>query len=113
MPIALVHRIVQHGRSAGVAASLAVFLGLSFGSRPPDDLLQALVVILPAFQVAFFALIFATAQDETPHLLGARFAFSLWAAASFVLMWALVEATQASIRVYVEFGLPPIYSAQV
>lgn len=113
MPIALVYRIVQNGRSGGVATALAVFLGLSFGSRPPDDVLQALVVILPAFQVAFFALIFATAQDESPHLLGARFAFSLWAAASFVLMWALVEAIRASIRVYVEFGLPPVYSAQV
>ena len=46
-------------------------------------------------------------------MLGARFAFSLWAAASFVVMWALVEATQTSIRVYVEFGLPPIFSGQV
>lgn len=113
MPIAMVHRIVQHGRSAGVVAALAVFLGMSFGSRPPDDILQALVVILPSFQVALFALIFATAHDESPHLLGARFAFSLWAAASFVLMWALVEATQASIRVYVEFGLPPVYGTHI
>ncbi|MBX3503928.1 MAG: hypothetical protein KF895_00510 [Parvibaculum sp.] len=53
------------------------------------------------------------AYDEAPHLLGTRFAFSLWAAASFVVMWALVEATQASIRVYVEFGLPPVYGMQV
>ncbi|MBA4210397.1 MAG: hypothetical protein C0454_12790 [Parvibaculum sp.] len=112
MSIAQVYRIVEHGRSAGTVAALAAFLGLSLGSHPPDDVLAALVVILPSFQVAFFTLIFATVHDESPHLLGARFAFSLWAAASFVAMWALVEATQASIRVYVEFGLPPIYSVQ-
>ncbi|MBX3447066.1 MAG: hypothetical protein KF765_09940 [Parvibaculaceae bacterium] len=113
MPIVQVHRIVQHGRSAGTVAALAAFLGISFSSHPPDDILAALIVILPSFQVAFFALIFAVAYDETPHLLGTRFAFSLWAAASFVVMWALVEATQASIRVYVEFGLPPVYGMQV
>lgn len=113
MSIAMIHRIVQNGRSAGVIAALAAFPGISFSSRPPDDILQALIVILPSFQVAFFALIFAIAHDERPHLLGGRFAFALWAAASFVVMWALVEATQASIRVYVEFGLPPVYGTHI
>lgn len=106
-------RTVQHGRGPGVVAAFTIFLAISFAARPPDDALQLLAVFLPAMEVALFALVIAVVKDESPHLLGTSSAFAIWAAATFVAMWAIVELTAASINAYVELGLPPIYGTTV
>lgn len=101
---------VQNGRSTGVALAFVAFLLLGFGLHPPEDLLQALAILLPSAEVAVFVSVFAAVRDEEPHQLGAVFAAMLWGSATFVAMWGLVEATAASIEVYVAFGLPPLYN---
>lgn len=100
---------VQNGRSTGVAVAFVAFIVLGFGLRPPEDLLQALAILLPSAEVAVFASVFAAVRDEEPHMLGAAFAAMLWGSATFVAMWGLVEGTAASIEAYVAFGLPPVY----
>lgn len=85
---------VQNGRSTGVAVAFVAFILLGFGLRPPEDLLQALAILLPSAEVAVFASVFAA---------------MLWGSATFVAMWGLVEATAASVEAYVAFGLPPLY----
>ncbi|MBO6636140.1 hypothetical protein [Parvibaculum sp.] len=99
----------QNGRSSGVAVAFVAFLLIGFGLRPPEDLLQALAILLPSAEVAVFASVFAAVRDEEAHMLGSAFAATLWGSATFVAMWGLVEATAASVEAYVAFGLPPLY----
>lgn len=75
--------------------------------------MQMLTVFLPALEVALFTLVVAVVRDENPHRLGPTYAFTLWTAAAFVGMWALVEATRAVIHAYVELGLPPIHGPMI
>ncbi len=113
MSMDILLRTVQHGRGPGVLAAFTIFLAISFTARPPVDVLQMLVVFLPALEVALFTLVVAVVRDENPHLLGPSSAFALWAAAAFVGMWSLVEMTQAVINAYVELGLPPIHGQMI
>lgn len=82
-------------------------------ARPPVDVLEMLVIFLPALEVALFTLVIAVVRDENPHCLGPSSAFALWAAAAFVGMWAVVEVTEAVIHAYVELGLPPIHASMI
>src|SRR5690606_28205212 len=91
-------RTVLHGRGPGVLAAFTIFLAISFTARPPVDVLEMLVIFLPALEVALFTLVIAVVRDENPHCLGPSSAFALWAAAAFVGMWAVVEVTEAVIH---------------
>ncbi len=61
---------VQNGRSTGVAVAFVAFILLGFGLRPPEDLLQALAILLPSAEVAVFASVFAAVRDEGLTCLG-------------------------------------------
>lgn len=98
----------RNSRSSGVAAAFAAFLVIAFETNPPDGILEALVVILPATEAGLFALVFAIVRDDEPPMLGAPFTVALWGASVFVAIWLLVEVTQASIEAYVQLGAPPM-----
>ena len=102
---------VRNARSAGVAAALAAFIVTTLETRPPDDLLAALALFLPALEAALPALLFAIVQDEEPHMLGPVFAMLLWGGTAFVAMWLFVAITLAGIDAYVRLGAPPVFQA--
>lgn len=64
MSMDILLRTVQHGRGPGVLAAFTIFLAISFTARPPVDVLQMLVVFLPALEVALFTLVVAVVRDE-------------------------------------------------
>ncbi|ABS64773.1 hypothetical protein Plav_3167 [Parvibaculum lavamentivorans DS-1] len=100
---------IRHARATGTLAALASFLVIALSGRPPDGVLEALVVVLPALEVTLFAFAVAFALDEVPSAASlALRAFALWAAVCFLTIWLLVAATQASIEAYVRLGGPPM-----
>ncbi len=82
---------VQNGRSTGVAVAFVAFILLGFGLRPPEDLSQALAILLPSAEVAVFASVFAAVRDEEPHMLGPAFAAMLWGSATEVDSWHMLD----------------------
>ena len=102
--------LARNPRIGGVGAALPAFLILALRGRPPGDALAALIVIVPALQVAFFAFIAACAAEdrEAPGGAAALRDFVLWFGTSFIVIWLIVVSTRASIDAYVRFGAPPI-----
>lgn len=102
--------LARNPRIGGVGAAFIAFLILALRGRPPGDALAVLIVVVPALQAAFFAFIAACAAEDTdaPGGAAALRDFVLWFGASFIVIWLIVRATQASIDAYVRFGAPPI-----
>lgn len=102
--------LARNVRAAGVGTALVVFLVLALGGRPPADLLETLVVIIPALQAAFFAFVVAIAMDDPDVPPGAATLrdFGFWFGVAFIAIWVIVIFTQASIDAYVRFGMPPV-----
>ncbi|MEX0839592.1 MAG: hypothetical protein WD034_08670 [Parvibaculum sp.] len=102
--------LARNARTAGVGAAFAAFLTLALRTRPPDDLLEALVVIVPALQAGFFAFIAAVAAEDRDAQASATTLrdIVLWFGASFIVIWLLVVFTRVSIDAYVRFGVPPM-----
>ncbi|MEQ8268198.1 MAG: hypothetical protein RH982_13460 [Parvibaculum sp.] len=107
--------IVRNTRTAGTLAAFAGFLVSEFRTAPPAGVLEALVVFLPALEVALFAAVFAIVRDDETDAppAAAALAFVLWAVVVLAAIWLVVRGTQAGIDAYVEFGLPPVFSVSV
>ncbi|MDP2123039.1 MAG: hypothetical protein Q8J92_01530 [Parvibaculum sp.] len=107
--------LARNTETAGVGAALVAFLALALRTRPPDDLLGALVVIVPALQAALFAFIAAVAADDRGARAGATVLrdLVLWFGASFITIWLFVVFTRASIDAYVRFGAPPMIGPSI
>ncbi|MEQ8281131.1 MAG: hypothetical protein RIC04_01665 [Parvibaculum sp.] len=102
--------LARNPRTVGVGAALAAFLVVALRARPPGDLLAAFIVIVPALQAAFFAVIGALAAEDrdVPAGPAALRDFALWLGATFIAAWLFVLFTQASIDAFVRFGAPPM-----
>lgn len=102
--------LARNVRVAGVGTALVAYLVLALGGRPPAGMLDALVVIIPALQAAFFAFIAAIAMDdpEAPPGVATLRDFGFWFGVAFIAIWLIVLFTQASIDAYVRFGMPPL-----
>lgn len=107
--------LARNSEITGVGAALLAFLALALRTRPPDDLIGALVVIVPALQAAFFAFIAAVAAEDRGARAGATILrdLVLWFGASFITIWLFVVFTRASIDAYVRFGAPPLIGPSI
>lgn len=111
LPMRLGPLIGRNIRTAGVALALVVYLWLAIAFAAPGDILDALVVILPALEIAMFALMFALVRDELAPATGAVGRAALlaaWSVAAAVAYWLYAAFTVAGIDAYSRLQLPPL-----
>lgn len=110
LPIRSFRWSIENARALGVAGALVSIVYVRAFAEQPLDVFGVLGVVLPAFEVAMFAVIFAIYRDSLADgRSGLRrlCAMTGWFVICFALMWLNVVFVRTGIDAYVRLGVPP------
>ncbi|MEQ9520300.1 MAG: hypothetical protein RLN89_12770 [Parvibaculum sp.] len=102
-----------HARLIAVVAAFILFLLHRLGLDPAEDVLEWLVIVLPALELSIVTGLAALVvdADATEGRLSRFFGALRWFGFVVLANWVLVLFIEASLAAYVRFGLPPSYLA--
>lgn len=112
LPMRLGPLIGRNIRVAAVLLALIVYLWLAIAFHPSGGILDMLVVVLPALEVAMFALMFALVRDELAPAGGAgarAVLLAVWSIGAALAYWLYGVFTVAGIDAYSRLHLPPFF----
>ncbi len=102
---------LAHARTFAVGAALFLFLVHRLGVDPAEDLIEWLLVVVPALEISGVAWLFAALGDHdhpVDHWSGLVSALR-WFGFVVALNWAAALFIAATIEAYVKLGGPAIY----
>lgn len=111
LPIRSFRWSIENARALGVAGALVSIVYVRGYVEQPFDVFGVLGVVLPALEVAMFAVIFAIYRDSLADGRGGLkglCAMKGWFVICFALMWINVAFVRAGIDAYARLGLPPM-----
>ncbi|MGV8997889.1 MAG: hypothetical protein ACOH12_13160 [Parvibaculaceae bacterium] len=122
-PVASLRWSLERGRCLGAAVAFVLAVGLRIETQSNTGILQALAIVLPALEVAMFALVLAfyfdsEAEDQALTVANNTLAHNAealvaWFVVIFALMWGNIVMVQMAINAYVTLGVPPVWAAQL
>ncbi|MBO6543624.1 MAG: hypothetical protein JJ939_02655 [Alphaproteobacteria bacterium] len=100
-----------HARVIAVVAALVLFLLHRLGVDPADDVLEWLVIVLPALELSVLTGLAALVVDGDlgEGRLSRFFAALRWFGFVVMANWVLALFIQASLAAYVRLGGPAVY----
>lgn len=118
-PAATVRWSLENGRSIGVAAALVLAILLRVIGQGDLNFLSVLAIVLPALEVAMFALVVAfyfdsevieQGADQSNVLARNAEALVAWFVVVLALMWGNIVIVQLAINAYATLGVPPVWT---
>ena len=102
---------IENARALGVAGAFVSVVYVRADADQPSDIFGVLSIVLPALEVAMFAMLFAISRDGLAKG-SSRFtrlcAMTGWFAICFAFMWLNVAFVRAGMDAYVRLGAPPM-----
>ncbi|MDO8289085.1 MAG: hypothetical protein Q7T44_07685 [Parvibaculum sp.] len=125
-PAASVRWSLENGRSIGVVVALVLAILLRVSGQGDLNFLSVLAIVLPALEVAMFALVVAfyfdseaaeQGADQSPNqsnvLAHNAEALVAWFVVVLALMWGNIVLVQLAINAYVTLGVPPVWATSL
>jgi hypothetical protein len=111
---------LEKGRSFGVGIAFVLAVGLRAMTQSETGVLPTLAFVLPALEVAMFALVLAfyfdsEAEDQAVAIANNTLAHNAeamvaWFVVIFALMWGNIVLVRLAVNAYVQLGVPPIWA---
>jgi len=119
-PVASLRWSLERGRSIGVTVAFVLAVGLRVTTQGNAGALAVLAIVLPALEVAMFALVLAfyfdsEVEDRAAVIANNTLAHNAeamvaWFVVIFALMWGNIVMVQMAINAYVALGVPPVWA---
>lgn len=111
LPIRPFRWSIENARALGVAGALVSVVYVRAHTDQPGDIFGVLGIVLPALEVAMFAVIFAIYRDSLADGRGRLrrlCEMAGWFVICFAIMWLNMAFVRAGIDAYVRLGAPPM-----
>ncbi len=122
-PAATLRWSLKKGRSIGVVIAFVLAVALRVKGASDTGILPVLAIVLPAFEVAMFALVLAfffdsEGEDQALTIANNTLAHNAealvaWFVVVLALMWGNIVMVRMAVDAYVILGMPPVWTTML